>query len=50
VLAPLVDAEYGSATFVTTPDEVTLWELRVSTSGLLIRRAASQDGLPELLD
>lgn len=50
VLAPLVDAEYGSATFVTTPDEVTLWELRVSTSGLLIRRAAAQDGLPELLD
>lgn len=50
VLAPLVDAEYGSATFVTTPDEVTLWELRVSTSGLLIRRAAAQDGPPELLD
>lgn len=46
LLAPLVDAEYGSATFVTTPEEVALWELRVSTSGLLIRRAAVQDDLP----
>ncbi len=35
-LAPLVDAEYGSATFVpvTGPSEV---ELRVSTTGLLMR-------------
>lgn len=35
-LAPLVDAEYGSATFVpvTKPAEL---ELRVSTSGLLLR-------------
>jgi hypothetical protein len=35
-LAPLVDAEYGSATFVpvTRPTE---FELRVSTTGLLIR-------------
>ena len=37
-LAPLVDAEYGSATFVpvTRPAEL---ELRVSTSGLLLREA-----------
>jgi hypothetical protein len=38
-LAPLLDAEYGSATFVqvTQPTEL---EVRVSTSGLLIREAA----------
>lgn len=37
-LAPVVDAEYGSATFVpvTRPAEL---ELRVSTTGLLIREA-----------
>ena len=37
-LAPLVDAEYGSATFVpvTQPAE---FELRVSTTGLLIRES-----------
>ncbi len=46
LLAPLVDAEYGSATFVTASDEVTAWELRVSTSGLLIRRAATQESPP----
>ncbi|HEX7054381.1 MAG TPA: hypothetical protein VF211_10675 [Burkholderiales bacterium] len=36
-LAPLVDAQYGSASFVpvTRPSE---FELRVSTTGLLIRR------------
>ena len=35
-LSPLLDAEYGSATFVpvTRPAE---FELRVSTTGLLIR-------------
>ena len=37
VLAPLVDAEYGSATFVAVDQPVTL-EIRVSTTGLLIRR------------
>jgi len=37
-LAPLFDAEYGSATFVPVNDAVEL-ELRVSTSGLLIREA-----------
>ena len=37
VLAPLVDAEYGSATFVAADDTVT-YEVRVGTSGLLARR------------
>lgn len=36
-LAPLVDAEYGSGTFVTV-DRPERLEVRVSTSGLLIRR------------
>ena len=38
LLAPLVDAEYGSATFIPVEDTVT-FEVRVSTSGLLIRAA-----------
>jgi hypothetical protein len=37
LLAPLVDAEYGSASFVAARD-TTLWELRITTSGLLLRR------------
>jgi hypothetical protein len=39
-LAPLLDAQYGSATFVpvTKPAEL---ELRVSTTGLLLREAAT---------
>lgn len=36
-LSTLVDAEYGSATYVAVDDTATL-EVRVSTSGLLIRR------------
>jgi hypothetical protein len=36
VLAPLVDAQYGSASFVSVTRPTTL-EVRVSTSGLLIR-------------
>ncbi len=36
VLAPLLDVEYGSASFVPA-DRSTEWELRVSTSGLLFR-------------
>jgi hypothetical protein len=36
VLAPLVDAQYGSASFVPVSKAVEL-EVRVSTSGLLIR-------------
>lgn len=44
-LAPFYDAEYGSATFVavTRPAEL---ELRVSTTGLLIREAAPTQGRP----
>ena len=37
LLAPLLDAEYGSATFVAV-DEPAIFEIRVSTTGLLIRR------------
>ena len=37
-LSPLLDAEYGSATFVPVSKPVEL-ELRVSSSGLLIREA-----------
>lgn len=36
LLAPVVDAEYGSASFMTARD-TALWELRVSTTGLLLR-------------
>lgn len=39
-LSPLVDAEYGSATFVSVTRPAEL-EVRVSTSGLLIREATS---------
>ena len=38
-LAPLYDAEYGSATFVQVKEPTEL-EVRVSTSGLLLREAA----------
>jgi len=43
LLEPLLDAEYGSATFVpvTKPAE---FELRISTSGLLIREVPRADG------
>jgi hypothetical protein len=40
-LAPLFDAEYGSGTFVPVTKPATL-ELRVSTTGLLIREAAQE--------
>jgi hypothetical protein len=36
VFTPLLDAEYGSGTFVMADRPATL-EVRVSTSGLLIR-------------
>lgn len=39
-LAPFVDAEYGSAAFVPV-DEPAELELRVSTTGLLIRRSGA---------
>ena len=37
LLAPLVDTEYGSATFITA-DRPEQFEVRVSATGLLIRR------------
>ncbi len=40
VLAPLLDAEYGSATFVAVEQPARL-EVRVSTTGLLIRKVGS---------
>jgi hypothetical protein len=40
VLAPVVDAEYGSATFVAA-GEARQIEIRVSTSGLMAREAAA---------
>jgi hypothetical protein len=38
LLAPLLDAEYGSASFVPV-ERSTEWELKVSTSGLFFRQA-----------
>jgi hypothetical protein len=37
MLAPLLDTEYGSATFIAVDEQAT-FEIRVSTTGLLIRR------------
>ena len=42
-LAPFLDAEYGSATFVPVTEPAEL-ELRVSTTGLLLRPAAAAKG------
>lgn len=42
LLAPLLDAEYGSATFAPA-DRRAAWELRVSTTGLLARSIAPGD-------
>src|SRR6266568_4661343 len=42
-LAPFLDAEYGSATFVQVTEPAEL-ELRVSTTGLLLRPAAAAKG------
>ena len=36
-LAPLVDASYGSATFASVGDQPATLEVRVSTTGLLVR-------------
>jgi len=41
LLGPLIDAEYGSATFVAATQAKT-FEVRVSTTGLLARPAPSQ--------
>ena len=43
LLAPLLDADYGSASFILA-DEAAEFELRVSTTGLLIRRMQSENG------
>jgi len=45
VLAPLVDAEYGSGTFVGA-GQPAWFEVRVSTTGLLIRPLADSTGAP----
>lgn len=45
LLGSLVDAEYGSATFITA-GQGAAFEVRVSTSGLLIRRSAEPGGAP----
>ena len=37
LLSPLVDAQYGSATFINATEPAT-FEVRVSTTGLLVRR------------
>jgi hypothetical protein len=42
-LSPLYDTEYGSATWVDARSP-SRFELRVSTTGLLIRRLASENG------
>src|SRR6267154_2328866 len=43
VLRPLVDAEYGSATFITaTAPGGGTYEIRVSTTGLLVRPSRSR--------
>lgn len=41
LLRPLVDAEYGSATFISV-DRVARFDVRVSTTGLLIRPTVPQ--------
>ena len=43
VLRPFVDAEYGSATFIgATAPPGTVYEVRVSTTGLLVRQVRSR--------
>lgn len=41
LLRPLVDAQYGSATFIGAKQAAT-FEVRVSTTGLLVRRTAAR--------
>jgi hypothetical protein len=43
LLEPLLDVEYGSATFVPA-DRHAVYEVRISTSGLLVRPAPDQRG------
>jgi len=44
-LAPMFDAEYGSGTFAAA-DKAQVLELRVSTTGLLLRPLVSGAGSP----
>jgi hypothetical protein len=48
-LAPFLDAEYGSAAFVPVNEPAEL-ELRVSTTGLLIRPAPAPKTAEKWLD
>src|SRR6266850_1315211 len=48
-LAPFLDAEYGSAAFVPVNEPAEL-ELRVSTTGLLIRPAAASKTVEKWLN
>jgi len=41
LLRPLLDAEYGSASFINS-DKPAHFEIRVSTTGLLIRKAGRE--------
>jgi hypothetical protein len=43
-LAPLVDAQYGSATFIAA-DHPARYEVRVSTTGLLVRESEAGDAV-----
>ncbi|MGH7568865.1 MAG: hypothetical protein ACREL9_07850 [Gemmatimonadales bacterium] len=47
IFAPLVDAEYGSATFIEAA-EPAAFEVRVSTTGLLVRRVPRAGPPPPL--
>jgi hypothetical protein len=41
LLRPLLDAEYGSASFISS-DKPAYFEIRVSTTGLLIRKVGRE--------
>ena len=45
LLSPLVDADYGSASYVTA-EHAQRFEVRVSTTGLLIRRLGNSERAP----
>jgi hypothetical protein len=46
LLRPLLDAEYGSASFINS-DKPASFEIRVSATGLLIRKVGSE-GVPQI--
>ena len=47
LLRPLLDAEYGSASFIKS-DKPAYFEIRVSTTGLLIRKVG-REGVPQTI-